>query len=270
MGRQGLLARVRPEVHGHRGARWLYPENTLPGFEYAIDAGADFIELDVVVTADDVPVVWHDAVLRRRKCLGPRSRAILRSLTLDQLRAWDCGQPQSRRFPEQRSIPGLAIPTLDEVLALAPRGRFQFNIEIKTFPSRPRYSPPAREHVELVLDAIRRQHLEPRVRLQSFDTEALAAVHELAPEIPTALLYSGMPPRFSTVAARAQVPIVGPFFRLVTRRRVEEAHDSGIRVVTWTPNRPRQWLRLIRAGVDGIITDNPAGLIATMREWGLR
>jgi glycerophosphoryl diester phosphodiesterase len=66
------------------------------------------------------------------------------------------------------------------------------------------------------------------------------------------------------------VATLGPFFRLVTRRRVEEAHEAGVRVVTWTPNHPRQWQRLVRAGVDGIITDNPAGLIACMRAWGMR
>ncbi|MCX6625018.1 MAG: glycerophosphodiester phosphodiesterase family protein [Acidobacteria bacterium] len=268
--RRSLLASPRIEVHGHRGARWLFPEHSIPGFEHAIRAGADFIELDVVVTADDVPIAWHDAILTRRKCAGPERRAVVRELTLAQLKEYTFGGKLNRRFSEQCSMPGLRISTLDEVLRLAPLGKFQFNIEIKSFPGRRRLAPPPKEHAQLVVDAIRSRKLQGRVRVQSFDRKALAAVREIAPELPVAVLHTGMPRRFSTIAHRSETDIVGPYFRLVTRRRVAEAHAAGVRVIPWTPNHPSHWRRLVHAGVDGIITDNPAGLIEAMTEWGLR
>src|SRR5215467_6084384 len=89
------------EVHGHRGARAVLPENTLAGFEYAISAGADYIEMDVQITRDDVPVVSHDPVLR--------SGEVIRRLTCEEL---------------QRADP--TVPTLDKVLAL---GGIRFNVE---------------------------------------------------------------------------------------------------------------------------------------------
>jgi glycerophosphoryl diester phosphodiesterase len=270
MVRHGLLSTPRIEVHGHRGARGHYPENSIPGFEFAIHAGVDYIELDVVVTADDVPVAWHDPILTRRKCKGPERRAVIRTLTLAELKQYTFGGSLNLRFPEQRQMPGLRIPTLDEVLRLAPLGKFQFNIEVKTFPGRRRLTPPPKEHVQLVVDAIRSRKLESRVRLQSFDRKVLAAAREIAPELPLAVLYSGMALHFSTIANRAGTDVVGPYFRLVTRRRVDEAHDAGVRVIPWTANQPRHWKRLIRAGVDGIITDRPAALIGELKEWGLR
>src|ERR1700680_1442839 len=109
-----LRAVPRIMVHGHRGACAILPENTLPGFEYAIGAGVDAIELDVAVTSDNVPVASHDQHLP--------SQAAIYGLMLGQLPVW--------------------LPTLDDVFALAPRGNFHFNVEIKSFPDHPELTPP--------------------------------------------------------------------------------------------------------------------------------
>src|ERR1041385_4511815 len=101
------------EVHGHRGARAVLPENTLAGFEYAISAGADYIEMDVAVTRDDVLVISHDPVLR--------SGQVIRELTRAELRADDP-----------------SVPALDDVLSLAGIG---FNIEMKSYPEHPEFTP---------------------------------------------------------------------------------------------------------------------------------
>lgn len=268
--RRSLLAIPSIEVHGHRGARGLFPENSIPGFKYAIRAGVDFIELDVQVTADNVPVVWHDPVLTRRKFRSPRRRAAVRDLTLAQLKQYSTGGGLDLRFPQQKRMPGLKIATLDEVLALAPLGRFRFNVEIKSPPIRKAPIAPVKLQAGLIAQLIRNRGLEDRVRVQSFDRQMLLAVREVAPELPVVILHSGLPVRFSAIARRAKTEAVGPYFRLVTRRRVEEAHDAGVSVIPWTANHPRHWRRLIRAGVDGIITDYPARLIRAMKEWGLR
>src|SRR5580704_16614405 len=120
-------------VHGHRGARAMRPENTLPAFEYAIGVGVDVLELDMAVTKDNTIVVSHDPYLEPAVCNGPREKATIHQLTLAEVLQWDCGKIASPKFPTQTAVPGTRMPTLDEVFALAPRGEFQFNIETKSF-----------------------------------------------------------------------------------------------------------------------------------------
>lgn len=225
-------------VHGHRGARAVLPGNTLPGFLHAIEAGCDAIELDVLATRDDVLVVCHDPVLKRR---------VIREQTLEELR----------------------IPTLREVLELAPRGKFQFDIEVKSFPRRPRYTPPPERLAELLLEEIERFRLASRVMVLSFDFRVLRAMRHLAPATRLAALYQFGARDFVSIAHDAGAETVAPYHRLVTARKVAAAHRAGIQVVPWTANRPRDWKRLVRAGVDGIITDNPAALIEYLRSFTL-
>lgn len=251
----------RIEVHGHRGARALFPENTLPGFVHAIEAGADFIELDVLATADDTLVACHDPVLRRRIYSGPFGTRVVRRMTLADLKRWDCGTRRNPLFRKQSPVPGTRIPTLAEVLDLASIDGFKFNIEVKTTPKRPHLTPPPELYAELVIALVRERRLEGRVRVQSFDFRVLACVRALAPEIPVAALCGLRGRDLVALAAVAGVSIVAPYHRAVTRRRVAEAHKAGLRVIPWTANRPRDWDRLARAGVDGIITDDPAGLL---------
>jgi glycerophosphoryl diester phosphodiesterase len=225
-------------VHGHRGARAVLPENTLAAFEYAIGVGADAIEMDVAVTRDDVPVISHDP----RLPYGER----IRDLSISDVR---------------RLVPD--IPTLEEVLELRRCGAFLFNIELKSFPRRPRCSPHPERFAGLAAQAVLRAGVEGRTLIQSFDFRVLHALEAIAPEIPRAALFELLRGRnFATIARRAGVRTVSPWFRLVTAKRVAAANAAGVEVITWTANKPRQWRRLIAAGVRGIITDDPAGLIA--------
>src|SRR3712207_1582119 len=127
------FAAERILVHGHRGARAVLPENTLPAFEYAIAVGVDVLELDLAVTRDNVLVVSHDPKINSTICSGPKEHAAIRELSLAELRAYDCGSRKNPLFPLQKPVPGTRIPTLDEVFALADRGKFEFNIETKIF-----------------------------------------------------------------------------------------------------------------------------------------
>ena len=260
----------RIAVHGHRGARALLPENTIAGFVYAIEAGADFIELDTAVTRDDVLVVCHDPVLKRSRCTGPRGTRVVRELTLRQLREFECGARKNRRFPRQRRVPGARIPTLDEVFDLASRGSFGFNVEVKSYPLKPLYTPAPDAYAQMVLAALSRRGLQGRVQIQSFDLRILEAVRRIAPAIPLAALCEYPRRSFAALASEAGAAAIGPYHRLVTRAKVRRAHAAGIDVVPWTANNPRDWARLVRAGVDGIITDDPAGLVAFLEQHGLR
>src|SRR6266478_9969810 len=93
-------------VHGHRGARARRPENTLPAFQYALDQGVDVLELDVAVTKDNVAVVSHDPLINAAICSGPKTGVPIHTLTLAELKAYDCGGKQNPLFATQVPDPG--------------------------------------------------------------------------------------------------------------------------------------------------------------------
>jgi glycerophosphoryl diester phosphodiesterase len=254
------------QVHGHRGARAMRPENTLPAFEYAIAQGVDALELDMAVTRDNVVVVSHDPMLESPVCTGPREKVTIHTLTLNEVRQWDCGAKQNPAFPKQQAIPGTRMPTLDQVFDLAPRGKFLFNIETKSFPDHPELSPAPDEFVRLVLAVVRKHHLEKRVILQSFDWRTLHAMKKQAPEVALAALWEGEAKDFVEIGRESGADVVSPAFKLVTAEQVKAAHAAGLKVLPWTVNRPEDWTRMIAAGVDGIITDDPATLIAWLKK----
>jgi glycerophosphoryl diester phosphodiesterase len=220
---------VAIQVHGHRGARAILPENTIAAFEYAIGVGVDAIELDVLVSSDDVVVVSHDPYLK--------SGVFIRTLTAAQT----------------------ALPTLADVFKLAPLGNFLFNIEAKVSEHTPE------NFAELVLSGIRSHAVESRVIFQSFDFAILHRMKRLAPEITQAALWEGQARSFVEIAKEAGTGIVAPEHVLVTPQEVRAAHDHGLQVIPWTANTIADWSRLIDAGVDAIITDDPAALISYLR-----
>jgi glycerophosphoryl diester phosphodiesterase len=258
-------------VHGHRGARARRPENTLPAFEYAIGQGVDALEMDLAVTKDNVIVISHDPILKPPVCTGPQKSAVIRELTLAEVRQWDCGVAPNPHFPAQQAVPGTRMPTLDDVFHLAPRGAFDYNIETKSFPDKPEYTPPPEEFARMVLRKIRQYKLEKRIILQSFDFRTLVAMRKLAPEIRLSALVENDARDFMAIAAEAgQAEIVAPDFHLVTPQKVEAAHRAGVQVVPWTANTPADWDMLIEAKVDAIISDDPGALIAYLKGKGRR
>jgi glycerophosphoryl diester phosphodiesterase len=258
-------------VHGHRGARAALPENTIPAFEYAIGQGVDALELDLAVTKDGVLVVSHDLHMNRAICVGPEGETAIRKLTFAEVRQWDCGALQAAGFPKQTPVPGTRMPSLDEVLALAPGGGFEFNIETKIDRKHPELAPEPEAYAKLLVDAVRRHGLEQRVIVQSFDFRTLHEVRRLAPEIRLSALYAGLPKELAKISREAGgTPIVSPQWRLVTGRGVKKAHAAGLKVIPWTANGERAWSKLVKARVDAIITDDPAALIAWLKKQGLR
>jgi glycerophosphoryl diester phosphodiesterase len=222
---------ARPLVHGHRGARAVLPENTMAAFEYAIQIGADAVEMDVAVSSDNVPVISHDPHINS-------------GLAIHQL-----------------AVVELKPPTLDQVLSLSPGNHVHFNIEIKSFPERPELTPPPDIFGALVLEIIQKHELGPRCIVQSFDFRILHQMKRLAPGLRLAALWEGAARPFVKIAQEAGAGIVAPEFTLVTPEQVRAAHAAKLEVIPWTANTPEDWRKLIDAGVDAIITDDPAALI---------
>ncbi len=260
----------RIQVHGHRGARAIYPENTLPAFEYAIKQGVDALELDMAVTRDNVVVVSHDLVLHKPVCSGPRENVPIREVTLAELRQWDCGAIRNPGFAKQTPVPGTRMPTLDDVLSLASKGTFDFNIETKMSDRKPELTPSPDEFVKLVLAQVRKHKMEKRVILQSFDFRTLAAMKRIAPEIRLSALFVEPRKDWLAIAKETGAQILSPNSTIVTADRVKAAHDAKLIVIPWTPNTPSEWDKMIDAKPDAIITDDPAALIEHLKKRGLR
>lgn len=264
------VAGTRPiAVHAHRGAMAVRPENTIAAFQEAIRIGADFIELDVLATRDDVLVVAHDAVINPALCTGGEPRPI-RELTLAEVQRYDCGSRTLPAFPRQVAVPGARIPTLDEVLDLGRSSKIRFTIEIKSSEKWKGLAPDPEPLARMVVDAVRKHGLEKRVLLQSFDFRVVKAVKAAAPELPLAALYGSGERSFVDIARETGAAMVNPAFRLITPEKVKEAHAAGIQVTPWTIDNPADWDRVLAAGVDGIITNDPAAVIAHLKAKGLR
>ncbi|HEY9548739.1 MAG TPA: glycerophosphodiester phosphodiesterase [Kiloniellaceae bacterium] len=297
------------DLQGHRGARGLMPENSLPGFDKALALGVTTLELDAVMTADDVVVVHHDRRLapeRTRDASGgwiaEAAPPAIRDLTAARLATYDIGRarPGSRlaaSFPQQTAHDGLAIPTLAAVLARAEAlsgGTVRYSIETKIAPGAPAESAAADAFAAAVVAAIHAAGVEDRAAVQSFDWRTLQAVQRTAPAIDTVYLTAeqpwldtpqrgqsapspwlgGVPVDWAATTLpqaidRAGGAVWSPYYRDLTEADLRQAQALGLRVVVWTVNDPADMASLIDLGVDGLVTDYPDRARAVMAQKGL-
>jgi len=260
------------DVQGHRGARAVLPENSIPAFEYALDIGVDTLEFDMGVTRDGVVVVIHDqqinpVICQRKDGSEVAPGLLVHQLTLKEIKEFDCGARLNPRFKNQRLIPGTEIPTLADVFDLvrdsdlAAAKTVLFNIETKSDPRKPEAQPTPSEFVEAVVKVVREYGFEKRTTLQSFDHRTLRAAKEIAPELRLAALFKEKPENWVAAADAAEADIVSPHFKLINAKQVKEMQDAGLAVIPWTANSKRQWEQLVKMGVDGIISDDPEPLL---------
>jgi glycerophosphoryl diester phosphodiesterase len=292
------------DLQGHRGARGLAPENTLPAFAAALSLGVSTLELDTAITKDGVVVVSHDARLNPDitrgtdgRWLNPPTRAV-RELTLDDIGHYDVGRIKpgseySYRYPDQVRMDKVYMPTLAQVFQLARRAgnaEVRFNIEIKTSPEKPGDTLAPEAFAKALLATIERENMGARVIIQSFDWRALKAVQALAPKIPTSYLSAQQRFLDNIAAGKADasnwtagvqfsdhgsIPkmikaaggtIWSPYFPELNAELVKEAHALDLQVIPWTVNKPEDMARVIDWGADGLITDRPDFLREVMAE----
>lgn len=266
----------RLEIQGHRGARGLMPENTVPGFVLAIQQGADVLELDLCIAADGIVIVSHEPWMSHEICRSPDGRDIsfadernhnLYQMSLEEMRAYDCGSRIHPRFPEQRPL-AVSKPTLAEVVKMVEKvplldgGILRYNMEIKHRPDfEPEYCPDAETFTALVVAQVQQLGIANRTCIQSFSEAAMEAVHQLAPEITTAWLTDTEGSVQSQLDRLSFQPdIYSPNWKLIDATDVKSLQDSGIRVIPWTVNSQEDLHYAMQLGVDGIITDFPGRL----------
>ncbi|MCP5029454.1 MAG: glycerophosphodiester phosphodiesterase [Actinomycetia bacterium] len=215
-------------VVAHRGASAHAPENTVEAYRLARELGADWVELDVRRTADDVLVVHHDASLVDER--------VIRKTIADEL-------PDS-------------VPTLLEAIEAC--DGMGINIEIKNAPDDPDYD--AEHQVsEAVAGLIAAYELHDRILVSSFDIGAVDRIRALDPAIPTGwLVFAPSDPASiieRTVAHGHQA--VNPHTVLTDRALLRRAREAGLAVYVWTVDDGDRMAELIELGVDGIITNRP-------------
>jgi len=266
------------------------------------------IELDLGLTRDGVVVASHDPRLSPDLTRGPDGRWLegqgpaIASLTYPELARYDVGRsrpgsPPAAAFPEQVPCDGARIPKLVDVFALARKAgnrELRFNLEIKTNPLRPDETASPEAITDVVVRVVREAGHEARSTIQSFDWRVVRRARETAVDIRTACLTTQQPGDDTVDAERpgtkpwlagldpsavgGSVPrlvqatgsgVWSPDFRDLTAPRLTEAHRLGLEVVVWTANEPEDMMRLIDLGVDGIITDFPDRLRASMVARGM-
>lgn len=248
---------LKPAVCGHRGASGYAPENTPVAFRKARELGATWIEFDVQLSADGVPIILHDDTLARTTNLGQELRPT--ELTLAQLKDLDAGSWFSPEFAGEK------IPTLEEVLDEF-GGNLGLNIEIK---SRPGFE--ADNGIEQKIAGLVRQYkLEDSALISSFDYTRLASLSRHDPGLRLAFLFEARPdlypPDFDPVETAKSFNAVAlhPPFRIIDRTLVERTRANGLDINTWTVNEISDMERMVALGLNIIITNYPDRLVKVL------
>lgn len=232
------------KVFAHRGGRRWAPENTLSAFRKSIEAGVDGIELDIQRCKSGELVVIHDDTVNRTS----NGQGAIKDMTLSELRALDFGLWYGAEFKDE------PLPLLSEVLDLV-NGKLIINIEIKNLPTC---------YLGIEDDLFKELEKYPyidKIVISSFDHQLLHQIHEKAPHYHLAMLDESNPYEIADYAKRVGVLDWNPQFDCLRQDTVDNAHRAHLQVYPWTVNDPREWERLSALGVDGIITDDPAGLM---------
>jgi glycerophosphoryl diester phosphodiesterase len=247
---------AQPLIIGHRGASAHAPENTLVAFARAFEAGADGIEFDVRLARDRVPVVIHDADLRRT---GLREGAIA-ALSSIELSKMDVGAWFNLRHPARAraEFAGASVPTLSKVFEMYGRDRLLY-VEMKC---------EARETNALAAEVaalVSSQSLMNRVVVKSFTLDAIKEMKRLNPYIRTAAIFerkltrpAPSPRRIIEQALACGADELSLQRTLASRRILEEALRRGLKTVVWTVDEPGWIERARRDGVHALITNDPA------------
>lgn len=262
------------EIHGHRGARGLFPENTLTAFIEAVKLGVDFLEMDVVISKDKKVVVSHEPWMNPDFCTSPDGKQIegnplekynLYKMNYSEIVRYDCGIKGNEEFPSQKVIsehkPLLAevIKKVDAFTRNNHLSPVNYNIEIKSeIEYDGVFNPEPRQFVDLVYTEIKQLDIQSRIIVQSFDVRILRELKKTDASLPISLLVE------NTSGVEANIKHLGfdpdiyaPEFHLIDVQLVQAVRARDIKLITWTVNEIADMKKMIESGVKGIITDYP-------------
>ena len=293
-------------LQGHRGARGLIAENTLPSLVKPFEYGMHGIELDVQLSKDDQVIIYHDLRLKSNitryangKWIDKNGPAI-RSMTLSQLKTFKLGRINKKsayglRFRNQARLPDQSIPTLSELVNYLDQynlGQVLLNIEIKHSPLYPDLCPEPEYLATKIVDEINRLNIAKRCIVQCFNWSVIDAVRQIDKTLPISCLTT-IDPTEDTLSpqngkqslwnggldirdynnnvvdmvAQFNADYWAPYYKNLTRQRLDQAHAHDIKVMTWTVNHQLTMKRLMTWGVDAIISDYPNKLEIANQQW---
>lgn len=259
------------DLYGHRGARGLAPENTLPAYKTALDHQVDFVDMDIAMTRDQVLIVQHDLMInpditQDKKGNWVQNKRIIKDLLLKKIQQYDVGHinrntAYGRIFPQQLAYPGTSIPTLQEVIQYVKKRnpRTGFQIEIKTDPTLPNLSPRPEWIAKKLVKLIHEEDIGSRTQIQAYDWRCLFAIQKLDPTLATAFLTDTVQEKLMLdpnpkIAGQwtggkllkdyqnsipKMIKALGgrywdPEDLEVTPEKLHEAHELGLKVVAWS------------------------------------
>ena len=260
---------------GHRGARGLMPENTIPSMKKAIEAGADFIEVDVYLSKDGQVLIAHDPYANIAISTLPDGRSISKDsakrytwhqMNYADIRRIDVGMKGNPAFPQQQKLAAympLLGELIDSVEAFTASGKLKpviYNIEIKSNPKMDGvYQPAPDVLVKAIMDVVNTKQIGNRFYLQSFDMRPLQSARRLYPGVTIGFLTGDAKHSVdeNLQALGFKPDIYSPAYQLVKEETVEACKKHGMKLVPWTVNTAEEIEKLVKMGVNGIITDYP-------------
>ena len=279
---QLLFAQKVFDIEGHRGARGLYPENTITAFIEAVKLGVNTLEMDVVVSKDLQLVVSHEPFINPVFCDFTRGQPSeveakrignIYQLTYEEVALFDCGSRVNPKFPQQKKMvaskPLLTdvIDTVEKFIAVNHLQPVLYNIETKCTPEGDNvFHPAPSDFAALLYNTLKEKKILSRCIIQSFDVRTLQVVDKTDPSVATALLISDSDNFEKNMETLGFTPaIYSPNFNLVNKELVEKCHAKNMLVIPWTVNDENKMHELKNMGVDGLISDYPDKAIKELR-----
>ncbi len=291
-------------VVGHRGARGVLPENSMIGFDFSLSIGVPLLEIDVVLTADDVPVITHNHRLHASSFRDTNGLFLsgeepkVSSLTFEQIQQFDIGRldghsAYGQRFPDQAQLDGVRVPRLIDLLDLVAEQKYgdaYLMVELKSDPDLAHDALYRENFVGRVLQEVRAKGLSTRAVLHSFDWNLLEECQLQAPDMPSSYL-TQLPENEDDVGEdsskavcpdfrgrRDEIPLLVkqaggslwcPYYADVTAENVALAKELGLCVAVWTVNEHEEISRMIDLRVDAIVSDYPGRVQRHLSDLGM-
>jgi glycerophosphoryl diester phosphodiesterase len=256
---------TKTPIYGHRGCRGNFPENTIIAFQEALKMGADGLELDVVVNGEKQLVVSHEPYFKKEFCLTPNRKPIenekeynIYKMTQSEISWFDCGSIGNPKFPEQKKMSAYK-PLLSDFFKEVDLKDKVLLFEIKSEKEEYGISQPhPKEFVDLILAETKDFKQQENLIFMCFDAEILEELHRR--NVPNKMVYLTYKPTSSKKLLKEisfKPFALGMFYATASKAAINYAHTNDVKVFTWTVNEAKTGEKLIKRGVDGLITDYP-------------
>lgn len=263
-----MISQGKVEYFGHRGCRGILPENTIIGFNKALELGADGIEWDVIVNKDNELIISHEPYADAQYCLDPSGESFSKKkekgfnfhkMTTEEIQAFDCGSNGNSKFPEQQKVQSIK-PTVQEAFKKVnikdKAILFEIKSEEKDYGT---FQPLPKEYAKIIATEIENYAYKSNIIFMCFDANLLNELHKVLPDY--RYVYLTYVPLKSIKSFLNDIDFVpyalGMYHVTITKKDVKKSNQAGVKVFAWTVNSEKHCEKLIRYGVEGIITDYP-------------